>query len=126
MSPVEKVRALVRGEYGELRVGYEPTLAVEILPPGIAAFHKSVPRAKILLYDPSRDELIARLQNATLELAIMSVTTTAQKIHADFILQVLHLRGLQRAPTEFQTFAAQIVGHLSAIAGQFAEHTGKR
>jgi DNA-binding transcriptional LysR family regulator len=40
---VEKVRALARGEYGQLRVGYEPTLAVEILPPGIAAFRKSVP-----------------------------------------------------------------------------------
>ena len=41
---VEKVRALVRGKYGELRVGYAPIPAVEILPPWIAAFRKSVPR----------------------------------------------------------------------------------
>ena len=34
---VEKVRALVRGEYVELRIGYAPALAVEILPPGIAS-----------------------------------------------------------------------------------------
>src|SRR5580704_8241506 len=31
---VEKVRALARGEYGQLRVGYMPTPTVEILPPG--------------------------------------------------------------------------------------------
>jgi peroxiredoxin len=119
---VEKVRALVRGEYGELRVGYEPTLAVEILPPGIAAFHKSVPRAKILLYDLSRDELIARLQNATLELAIMSVTPRGlrrRRSTPNFILQVLHLRGLQRALTEFQKFAAQIV----AISPQLPDNS---
>src|ERR1700726_1036405 len=36
---VEKVRALVRGEYGELRVGYMSNPTVEILPPGLAAFH---------------------------------------------------------------------------------------
>ena len=50
---VEKVRALVRGEYSELRVGYAPTLAVEILPPGLAAFRKSVPTTKVLLYELS-------------------------------------------------------------------------
>jgi hypothetical protein len=41
---VEKVRALAREEYGELHVGYAPIPAVEILPPWIAAFRKSVPR----------------------------------------------------------------------------------
>src|ERR1700732_952910 len=50
---VEKVRALSRGEYGELHVGYEPTPTVEILPPGLAAFRKSVPRAKVVLHDLS-------------------------------------------------------------------------
>src|ERR1700745_2488817 len=35
---VEKVRALVRGEYGESRVGYASIPAAEILPPGLAAF----------------------------------------------------------------------------------------
>jgi len=68
---VEKVRALSRGEYGELHVGYEPTPTVEILPPGLAAFRKFVPRAKVLLHDLSGDELITGLKNATLELAIM-------------------------------------------------------
>jgi DNA-binding transcriptional LysR family regulator len=67
---VEKVRALAGGEYGELQVGYLPTHTVEILPPGLAAFRKSVPHAKVSLYDLSCDELITGLRNATLELAI--------------------------------------------------------
>ena len=38
---MEKVRALVRGEYGELHVGYAPAPTVEILPPALAAFQKA-------------------------------------------------------------------------------------
>jgi DNA-binding transcriptional LysR family regulator len=44
---------------------------VEILPPALAAFQKAVPRVKVLLHDLASDELIAGLQNGTLELAIM-------------------------------------------------------
>jgi DNA-binding transcriptional LysR family regulator len=83
---VEKVRALARGEYVELRLGYEPTPAVEILPPGLAAFHKSVPHAKVLLYDFSSDELITGLRNATLDLAIMVQPIGAQAAGIEFEL----------------------------------------
>ena len=38
---VEKVRALARGEYGELHVGYAPSPTVEILPPALAGISKS-------------------------------------------------------------------------------------
>src|SRR6185369_2971624 len=68
---VEKVRALARGEYGELHVGYAPSPTVEILPPALAAFQKGGPRVKVVLHDLSSEELIAGLQNGTLELAIM-------------------------------------------------------
>src|SRR5438046_3774202 len=68
---VEKVRALARGEYGELHVGYAPSPTVEILPPALAAFQKAVPRVKVLLHDLSSDELITGLRDASLELAIM-------------------------------------------------------
>ena len=68
---VEKVRALARGEYGELHVGYAPSPTVEILPPALAAFQKVVPGVKVLLHDLSSDELIAGLRDGTLELAIM-------------------------------------------------------
>src|SRR6266403_5102556 len=68
---VEKVRALARGEYGELHVGYAPSPTAEILPPALTAFQKAAPRVKVLLHDLSSDELIAGLQNATLQLAVM-------------------------------------------------------
>src|SRR2546423_14211534 len=35
---VEKVRALARGESGELHGGYAPSPPVEVLPPAVAAF----------------------------------------------------------------------------------------
>ena len=83
---VEKVRALVCGEYGELRVGYAPIPAVEILPPAIAAFRKSVPCARVLLYDLSNDELITGLRNGTLDLAIMVQLKGAQTAGIEFEL----------------------------------------
>jgi DNA-binding transcriptional LysR family regulator len=43
---MEKVRALARGEYGELHVGYAPSPTVEILPPALAAFQKAFPRVR--------------------------------------------------------------------------------
>jgi len=55
---VEKVRALGRGQYGELHVGYSPSPTVEILPPALAAFQKAFPHVNVLLHDASRRELI--------------------------------------------------------------------
>src|SRR6266700_3545458 len=83
---VEKVRALARGEYGELRVGYAPTPTVEILPPALAAFQIAVPRVKVLLHDLSSDELITGLRNATLELAIMVEPFAEQTAGIEFEL----------------------------------------
>ena len=38
---VEKVRALSRGEYGELHVGYASVPTTEVLPPALSAFRKA-------------------------------------------------------------------------------------
>ena len=54
---VEKVHALVRGEYSELHVGYRVP-AREILPPALATFQKAVPGVKVLLHDLSFDQLV--------------------------------------------------------------------
>ena len=83
---VEKVRALARGEYGELHVGYVHVPTVEILPPALAAFQKAVPRVKVVLHDLSSDELIAGLHNATLELAVMVQLTGEQTAGIEFEL----------------------------------------
>src|SRR6201995_3507910 len=68
---VEHVRALARGEEGELHMGYAPSPTVEILPPALAAFQKAFPRVRVLLHDLSERELIDGLQDGTLELAVM-------------------------------------------------------
>ena len=83
---VEKVRALARGEYGELHVGYVQVPTVEILPPALAAFQKAAPSVKVVLHDLSSDELIAGLHNATLELAVMVQLTGEQTAGIEFEL----------------------------------------
>src|SRR5215813_13179739 len=47
---MEKTRALARGEYGELHIGYNPVPTVEILPPALAAFQRGVPGVKLVLH----------------------------------------------------------------------------
>src|SRR5215470_18935585 len=81
---VEKVRALARGEYGALHVGYAPSPTVEILPPALAAFQKAFPRVRILLHDLSQRELIDGLQNGTLELAVMPDAAALQSEGLEF------------------------------------------
>ncbi|MHB8519957.1 MAG: LysR family transcriptional regulator [Limisphaerales bacterium] len=83
---VAKVRALARGEYGELHLGYAPSPTVEILPPALAAFQKAAPGVKLTLHDLSSDELIAGLLDATLELAIMVQPTGDQTAGIEFEL----------------------------------------
>lgn len=83
-ASVEKVRALARGEYGELHVGYAPAPTVEILPPALAAYQKAFPRVRLLLHDLSEQELIDGLQNGTLELAMMPGTAGLQSRGLEF------------------------------------------
>ena len=81
---VKKVHAMVRGEYSELYIGYEPTFAVEILPPALAAFQKAGPGVKVLLHELSCDGLITGLRNGMLELAIMGQLTGAHVAGIEF------------------------------------------
>jgi DNA-binding transcriptional LysR family regulator len=67
---LNKVRALARGEYGELHVGYAPTPTIEILPPALGSFQKVVPGVQVLLHDMSGDEIIEGLRRGTVHLAI--------------------------------------------------------
>jgi DNA-binding transcriptional LysR family regulator len=67
---VKRIRALARGEYGELHVGYAPTPTIEILPPALGSFQKAVPGVQVLLHDMSGDEIIEGLRRGTIQLAI--------------------------------------------------------
>jgi len=81
---VEQVRALARGEEGELHMGYAPAPTVEILPPALAAFQKAFPRVRVLLHDFSEQELIEGLRSGRLELALMPRGTGSQSVGLEF------------------------------------------
>ncbi len=81
---VEQVRALARGEDGELHMGYAPVPTVEILPPALAAFQKAFPRVRVLLHDFSEQELIDGLRDGRLELALMPRGAGSQSVGLEF------------------------------------------
>ena len=68
---VARVRALSRGEIGELQVGYLPPLDLHILPRALSEFQKTTPGVKVVLHDLGSDELCAELRNEMLHLALM-------------------------------------------------------
>ena len=68
---ITKVRALARGEFGELQVGFVAPLDLHVLPRALAEFQKTTPGVKVALHDLGTDELCDELQNGTLHLAVM-------------------------------------------------------
>jgi DNA-binding transcriptional LysR family regulator len=68
---ITKVRALARGEFGELQVGYVPPLDLHILPRALAEFQKTTPDVKVVLHDRGSDELCNDMLSGTLHLALM-------------------------------------------------------
>jgi DNA-binding transcriptional LysR family regulator len=83
-ASVEKVRALARGQYGELHIGYAPSPTVEILPPALAAFQKAFPRVNVLLHDVSLREMVDGLRDGTLELGVMPQASSLQTEGIEF------------------------------------------
>jgi DNA-binding transcriptional LysR family regulator len=81
---VEQVRALARGQSGDLHIGYSPSPTVEILPPALAAFQKAFPQVNVLLHDASRREIVEGLQDGTLELAIMPDAANSRTAGIEF------------------------------------------
>ncbi len=86
---VEKVRALARGQYGDLHIGYSPSPTVEILPPALAAFQKAYPHVNVLLHDASQREIVDGFQNGTLELAIVPQALDLQLQNTGMEFEVL-------------------------------------
>jgi DNA-binding transcriptional LysR family regulator len=68
---VVKVRALAKGDYGELHVGYSPSPTAEILPPALTAFQKATPGVRVVLHDLAGDEMTEGVLDGTLHLAVM-------------------------------------------------------
>jgi LysR family transcriptional regulator, benzoate and cis,cis-muconate-responsive activator of ben and cat genes len=65
------VRALGRGEIGELRVGYAPSPTSEILPRALAVFQKAAPSVRVTLLDLASDDLERALLDERVHLCVM-------------------------------------------------------
>jgi DNA-binding transcriptional LysR family regulator len=66
-----KVRALARGDFGELQVGYVPPLDLHILPRALAEFQRTTPGVKVVLHDRGSDEICDELRNGIFHLGLM-------------------------------------------------------
>ncbi|MEI6084129.1 MAG: LysR substrate-binding domain-containing protein [Verrucomicrobiota bacterium] len=74
----EAVRVVqATGQSGELRVGYAPSLTVEILPAALRAFQETNPGARVALHDLSTREMLAGLCDDRLDLALLVQPTKA-------------------------------------------------
>jgi DNA-binding transcriptional LysR family regulator len=81
---VARVRALARGEVGELQVGYLPPLDLHILPRALAEFQRTTPGVKVVLHDLGTDEIGNELRNGTLHLALMLQPTDDSSVGIEF------------------------------------------
>lgn len=81
---VLKVRALARGEYGVLNVGYSPSPTIELLPPALTAFQKTASGVRVVLHDLAGDEIVDGLAQGTLDLAVSVQPTGAQTTGIEF------------------------------------------
>jgi DNA-binding transcriptional LysR family regulator len=68
---LKAVRALARGEMGELRVGYAPSPTTEILPRALAAFQKAAPGVRVTLLDLASDDLESALLDERVHVSVM-------------------------------------------------------
>lgn len=67
---VKNARALAGGTRGEIRVGYAPSLTVQILPRTLRVFQAKYPNVRVVLRDLSTEEMLSQLRAGRLELAL--------------------------------------------------------
>ena len=68
---VKSVRAVARGESGELHLGYAPSPTAELLPSALHAFQNAAPGVRVVLHDCSSDEMMRGLRDGTLHVALL-------------------------------------------------------
>jgi DNA-binding transcriptional LysR family regulator len=69
---VQTVRAVARGERGEIQVGYAPSLTIELLPSALHSFHNLAPGVHVKLHDLSSEEMIRGVREGKLHLSLVA------------------------------------------------------
>ena len=67
---VQTVRAVAKGARGQVRVGYAPSLTVEILPKALKLFEEEHPGTRVALHDCSTEECARMLLDRKLDLGL--------------------------------------------------------
>lgn len=67
---VDKARAVAGGRSGEIHIGYAPSLTVQILPQALRRFQEQFPNVRAVLHDLSTEEMLGRLGEKKLDLAL--------------------------------------------------------
>jgi LysR family transcriptional regulator, benzoate and cis,cis-muconate-responsive activator of ben and cat genes len=67
---VQAVRAVAKGARGQVRVGYAPSLTVEILPRALKLFEQEHPGTRVALHDCSTEEFGRMLLERKLDVAL--------------------------------------------------------
>ena len=67
---VQTVRDAASGEQGRIRVGYAPSLTVELLPKTLRAFERAHPGVRVTLHDLSTEECVQRLASRKIDVAL--------------------------------------------------------
>jgi DNA-binding transcriptional LysR family regulator len=67
----QAVRAVVRGERGQIHVGYAPSPTVELLPCALHTFQNLAPGVRVNLHDLSSEEMLRDLHDGKLDLTLM-------------------------------------------------------
>ena len=68
---VKSVRAVARGESGEVHLGYAPSPTAELLPRALHAFQNAAPGVRVVLHDNSTEEILRGLSEGTLNIALL-------------------------------------------------------
>lgn len=68
---VRSTKAVADGEGGEIRIGYAPSLAVELLPRMLRQFQRERPGVRVQLHDLSTLEMLRGLRDGSLHIALL-------------------------------------------------------
>lgn len=113
---VATTRAAVTGGKGELRVGYAPSPTARMLPAILRGFQAEAPGVRVLLHDLSTEEMLARLGDGKLEIALLVKPERS-------MLRGLHFEALSTdlirlAVSNGHRFAKRRLVKLTQVAGE--------
>lgn len=68
---VERTRSIAEGRAGVLRVGFAPSLTVQLIPRLLRAYAEAMPGVRVELHDLSTREMMAQLDEGSLDAALL-------------------------------------------------------